>query len=205
MKSANNVAIIILAAGMSARMGNVNKLLLEFGGTSMIRHVVEMALASRAANVMVVIGNEFERIEKALRGLPLSFIRNPNFSQGMSTSLRAGLAGLDENVAAAVIVLGDMPDVPVEVVNALINRFEETGCRKICVPVSGGNRGNPVLLPRWLFSELRSLKGDKGARQVITSHSDEVIEVQIDSSAIHRDVDIPANIEAMWKAKAQES
>ncbi|MCP4935732.1 MAG: nucleotidyltransferase family protein [bacterium] len=205
MKSANNVAIVILAAGMSARMENVNKLLLESGGKPMIRHVAEMALAGRTANVTVVTGHESELIEKALRGLQISFNNNPNFSQGMSTSLQAGLAGLDDNLAGAVILLGDMPDVPVEVVNALINRFEETGCRKICVPVSGGNRGNPVLLPRWLFSKLRSLKGDKGARQVIASHGDEVIEVQINSSAVHRDIDTPADIDAVWRAQAQET
>lgn len=204
MKSTVKTAIIVLAAGASHRMVGRNKLLADLDGKPMIRHVAETAVASIAMSVIVVTGCEAERIERELGELSLSFTHNPDFAKGMSTSLQSGLAALDDQIEAVLIMLGDMPEVSTELLDLLMEQFEKTDACKICLPVSQGKRGNPVLLPRWLFSELALVEGDKGARGVIAAHADEVVEVHIDSPAIHHDIDTFADLETIRQHRARE-
>ena len=104
-----NVAAVILAAGRSTRMGGPNKLLAELGGKKLVRIVTEQALASKASSVIVVTGHQAEEVEKALAGLKVKFVRNPDFAAGLASSVKAGIAAVPADADGAVVCLGDMP------------------------------------------------------------------------------------------------
>src|SRR3954462_444954 len=105
------VAAIVLAAGRSTRMGGPNKLLAEIGGKPLVRMAAEQALASRARPVIVVTGHQRDKVEAALQGLDVRTVHNPNFAEGLSTSVKAGLAAVPEHADGAIVCLGDMPQV----------------------------------------------------------------------------------------------
>lgn len=185
------VAGLILAAGMSARMGR-NKLLAEIGGEPMVRRVAAAALATGALSpVSVVLGHEREAVRRALAGLPLDFVDNPDFASGLSSSLRRGLASLPEPAEGALILLGDMPLIGPETLARLVAAFDPASGRAICVPVCQGRRGNPVLLGRRFFPEIARLSGDTGARNLIRRHEDCLAEVEVADPAIFLDIDTP--------------
>src|SRR5690606_40146905 len=117
------IAAIVLAAGQSRRMGPLNKLLAEIAGKPMLAHVVDAVLASAARPVIVVTGHEPERVREALSGRDVTFAHNPDYAQGLSTSLRRGTAILDEKVDGAVVCLGDMPGITETHIDRLISAF----------------------------------------------------------------------------------
>lgn len=189
---ATPVAAIVLAAGCSQRMGPQNKLLLPIDGVPMIRRTVLAASASHANMVIVVTGFESFAVRTALERLELTVSHNPNPDQGLSSSLRTGLSGLPDSYAGALICLGDMPLVEAEHMNKLIRAFKENGAHPICVPTCNGKRGNPVLWPAALFTEMKALIGDAGARSLLTRYSKDVLAVEVSSSAVLTDIDTPA-------------
>jgi molybdenum cofactor cytidylyltransferase len=191
------VAAIVLAAGMSKRMGPSNKLLEEVEGRPIVAHVVEAVLASKIARTVVVTGHEQARIEGALRGATARFVHNPAFAEGMSTSLSAGVRALDDTFDGAVIVLGDMPLLRARHIDRLLDAFDPNGPQTICVPTFGGQRGHPVLLAARHFGEVSALSGDVGARSILERHGDRVLEVPIDDEAIRVDVDTPEALNAL--------
>ena len=122
--SATKIAAIVLAAGQSRRMGDINKLLVEVDGVAMVTCAVDAALASGAEPVIVVTGHESGKMEKLLAGRAVKFIHNADFAEGMSTSVRAGLNALDADTGAALICLGDMPHVDSSLISRLIAGFD---------------------------------------------------------------------------------
>jgi molybdenum cofactor cytidylyltransferase len=186
----SKVAAIVLAAGRSTRMGH-NKLMAEVSGAPLLLRVVDAALASRARPVIVVIGHEAERVRAALGNRPVIFAHNPDFAAGLSSSLRCGLAALPTDVDAAIICLGDMPQVEPALLDRLVQAFNPLEGRVICVPVWRGKRGNPVLWGRQLFAEMAMLTGDVGAKHLMTEHPELVAEVTAESDAVLADVDTP--------------
>jgi molybdenum cofactor cytidylyltransferase len=192
------IAAIVLAAGRSTRMGaGRNKLTTELDGKPIVRRTVEAALASRARPVVVVTGHERDGIERALVGLDVTFVHNPGYADGLSTSLRAGLATLPDDADAAVVLLGDMPLLPAEIVDVLIAAFEPKEGRAIVVPVRHGRRGNPVLWGRGYFAALAGLKGDVGAKHVLAENAEAVAEIGVDTEAIFIDIDTPDALKAV--------
>ncbi len=189
-----SVAAIVLAAGRSSRMGPVNKLLAPMGGKAILTRVVETAIASGARPVIVVTGFEAERIAEALCGLDIALVPNPDFEQGLSTSLRAGLNALPSKIEGALVLLGDMPQVSVSDLKALIAAFATTDRHAICIPVRHGKRGNPVLWGAAYFAEAKGLAGDTGAKRLVEVHRDCVIEVEATSDGIFTDVDTEADL-----------
>ncbi len=123
------VAAVVLAAGRSTRMGAVNKMLAEIGGKPLVRIAAEQAIASRAKPVIVVTGHEREKVETALSGLPVRLVHNPDFADGLGTSLKAGIAAVPEEADAAIVCLGDMPQVDAALINKLISVFR-SGARR---------------------------------------------------------------------------
>src|ERR1700726_5244315 len=119
-ESNRRVAAVILAAGRSTRMGGPNKLLAELGGKTLVRIVTEQALTSKAQSVVVVTGHQADEVEKALRGLKVTFVRNPDFADGLASSVKAGIAAVPADAAAAVICLGDMPLIDAHLIDRLI-------------------------------------------------------------------------------------
>jgi molybdenum cofactor cytidylyltransferase len=186
-----NVAAIILAAGRSTRMGGPNKLLAELGGKPLVRIVTEQVLASKAKSVTVVTGHQAGEVEKALRGLNVTFVHNPDFADGLASSVKTGIAAVPAKVDGAVVCLGDMPLISADLIDRLIEAFAPDRGNLIAVPVSDGRRGNPVLWSRRFFRELMTLDGDIGARHLIARHSEAVAEVPVEGRGAFLDIDTP--------------
>jgi len=191
-----NVTAIILAAGRSTRMGGPNKLLAELGGKKLVRIVTEQALASRASGVIVVTGHQAAEVEKALQGLDVKFVRNPDFAAGLASSVKAGIAAVPANADGAVVCLGDMPLIDARLIDRLIDAFAPDRGHLIAVPVSDNKRGNPVLWSRRFFNELMTLDGDVGARHLIAKHTEAVAEVTVEGHGAFLDIDTPQALEA---------
>jgi molybdenum cofactor cytidylyltransferase len=192
-KQATQIAAVVLAAGKSTRMGS-NKLLKPVKDKPMIRQTVETVLQSRASPVVVVTGHDAGRLREALKGLNVVFVDNPHFSQGLSTSLSAGVASLPAGVDGVLMVLGDMPLVPATTLNKLISVFDPQEGRSICVPVYQGERGNPVLWGRQHFGELATIKGDRGAKVLLVVNSDHVVDVPVGNEGVLTDFDTPDSL-----------
>ncbi|MBI1205502.1 MAG: NTP transferase domain-containing protein [Rhodopseudomonas sp.] len=188
------VAAVVLAAGRSTRMGAVNKMLAEIGGKPLVRIAAEQALASQAKPVIVVTGHEREKVEQALAGLPLSFVHNPDYVEGLGTSLKTGIAAVPEDVDGAVVCLGDMPQVDAGLIDRLLVAFDPARGALVVVPSIDGRRGNPVVWARRFFPELMAVTGDVGARYLIGQYAEAVVEVPLNGDAALTDVDTPESL-----------
>jgi molybdenum cofactor cytidylyltransferase len=193
------IAAVVLAAGRSTRMGGPNKLLAEIRGRPLVRIVVEEALASHAKPVIVVVGHERGEVEKALGALPVQIVHNPDFAQGLGTSLKAGIAAVPADADGAIVCLADMPQVDAGLLNRLIVAFDPDRGALIVMPTVEGRRGNPVLWSRRFFPDLMAIEGDVGARHFIGRYSEAVVEVPLEGKAALVDVDTP---EALVGVKA---
>jgi len=191
-----HVTAVILAAGRSTRMGGPNKLLADLGGKPLVRIVTEQALASKAKSVIVVTGHQADLVEKALDGLDVKFVRNPDFALGLASSVKAGVSAIPGEADGAVICLGDMPMISAQLIDHLIEAFAPDRGNLIAIPVSDGRRGNPVLWSRRFFNELMTLDGDIGARHLIAKHGEAVAEVPVEGFGAFLDVDTPQALEA---------
>lgn len=190
------IAALVLAAGASTRMGDANKLLCEVDGVAMVRRAVNAALASRCASVHVVTGHQADAVEAALVGLDVACVRNPDHATGMASSLRAGLAALPAEADAAVVVLGDMPQVSAVLIDRLIAAWDPRAAH-IVAPARDGRRGNPILWPRALIGEMAQVSGDVGARGLLRKHADRLRLVAWEDDAIFADVDTPEALFAL--------
>ncbi len=189
------MAAVTLAAGRSQRMGQVNKLLADCGGKSMIARVVDNILSSRARPVLVVTGSDTTKIESALAARQVVFVHNPDFASGLAGSLRAGILALPESTNAALICLGDMPLVEPMVLNRLIEAYNQNYGQTIFVPTAQGRRGNPVLWDRCHFAAMAGLTGDQGARPLLEHHAGAITEISFDDLSVITDFDTPESFE----------
>jgi xanthine dehydrogenase accessory factor len=191
---ADHVGAVVLAAGMSKRMGH-NKMITEVGGKKLVRHAAEAALDAGLAPVIVVTGHEAESVETALAGLPVQFAHNPAYADGLSTSLKAGLSHLPPDCAGAMVLLGDMPGVTPELARRVAAAFDPAKGRSIAIATAQGERGHPVLWGRQFFPELMQLSGDQGARGLMAAHGDSIIEVVAGDAGPLTDIDTPEALE----------
>jgi molybdenum cofactor cytidylyltransferase len=194
------IAGLVLAGGRSSRMAPRNKLLETVGGEPMVRHVAAKALAGGAQPVIVVTGHEAAAVTAALGGLDVTIAANPDYADGLSTSLRAGLRALPACIDGALILLGDMPDIETSVLTALMAAF--TGPAAICLPVRHGRRGNPVLWGSAHFAEMMQLTGDSGAKPLMARHETHLIEVEVATDSIFEDVDAPEDLARLKRSGA---
>lgn len=184
-----NIAAIILAAGLSRRMGE-NKLLLQAEGQPMVRRAAALCQAAGLHPIIAVLGHQAMLVQHALAGLPVHCVLNENFASGMASSLTTGLAALPAETAAVLVCLGDMPLVTLDDISALCAAFAPEEGRAICIPVHDRRRGNPVLLGHQIFAELASISGDQGAKTIIQKHAELVVEVPAGSGVL-MDIDTP--------------
>jgi molybdenum cofactor cytidylyltransferase len=178
-------------------MGAVNKLIAEIGGKPLVRIAAEQALASHASPVIVVTGHERARVEAALQGLPVRLVHNADYADGLGTSLRTGIAAVPADADAAIVCLGDMPQVDAKLIDRLIGAFDPERGALVVTPTIDGRRGNPVVWSRRFFRELMSITGDIGARHLIGSYAVAVIEVPVAGEAALTDVDTPESLSAV--------
>ena len=196
----HRIAGLVLAAGRSTRMGGPNKLLEEINGKPLVRIVAEQALASRASPVIVVTGHQRERVERALAGLPVTVVHNPDFADGLSTSLKAGIKAVPPDADGAIVTLGDMPQVSAKLIDRLIAAFDPERGALVVIPTIDGKRGNPVLWARRFFPDLLAVEGDIGARHLIAGYAEAVAEVAIEDAAALTDIDTPEALIAVRAA-----
>jgi molybdenum cofactor cytidylyltransferase len=198
----DRVGAIVLAAGRSSRFRAqggvaVTKLVETLGDKPIVRMAAEAALASRARPVIVVTGHARSTVEAALAGLDVEYAHNPEYSSGLASSLRVGLAAMPTDVAGALVLLGDMPWIDARLIDALIDGFQANARALAAAPMHEGRRGNPVLLGRGLFAAATRLKGDEGARRLVAAlGAGEVVEVEAPDSGVVVDIDTPSDLMA---------
>ena len=189
------VDAVILAAGRSSRMVGEHKLLRPWHGRPMVSAVVDLVREAGLERPFLVSGSRHRDVEAAVAGR-VRAVHNPDFALGMSTSLRRAIAALPDTCGGALICLGDMPSVSPVTLRALIETFQSSHGRVICVPTHGGRRGNPVLIGRPFFAEIHDIEGDRGAKSLLDGYPDAVIEVAVDDPGIFADVDTEQDLPA---------
>ncbi|MDP8958511.1 MAG: nucleotidyltransferase family protein [Actinomycetota bacterium] len=188
-----SISALLLAAGGSRRFGEA-KQLVDWGGRPLLRHVLEQVRSWPVDQVVVVLGHRVEEILDRVDLDDTTVVVNPEWETGLASSLRVGLAALerDPRAEAAIIALGDQPEVDPGVVRRLVEAYRRRG-RWAVVPKYRYVRANPVLVDRALWTRLMSLRGDDGARQLLQAHPEWVEEVWVDRLP-PRDVDTPGDL-----------
>jgi molybdenum cofactor cytidylyltransferase len=181
------ISAIILAAGESKRMGKP-KQLMPLGGSTILEQTIDNLLNSEVNEVIVVIGNRAEEMNKLIANMPVRIALNPAYHEGMSTSIIAGLNLIDNRAQAIMLALADQPFIDSQTINRLIDEFS-TNNKGIAIPVYHGKRGHPVIFAIKYKEQLLRLKGDIGGRQIVKGYPDDILEVAVDSENIITDVD----------------
>jgi molybdenum cofactor cytidylyltransferase len=191
MPHKKQTAGIILAAGMSLRFGQP-KQLLKLADKNLLEWVLDAALASRLAKVVLVLGHAHQKILQTLgakASLPrLQIVINPHYRQGQSRSLQAGLSIVHKAFDSVMFLLGDQPLLQAGSIDHLLESFWNSE-KDICVPVCHGKRGNPTIFSRALYFKLMAIEGDIGARDIILENSSEILAVEVDDPPGFIDID----------------
>ncbi len=192
------VAIIILAAGASTRMGTPKQLLV-YRGRSLLRHITEIAVDSICQPVVVVLGANAEKIRSQVSQLPIQVVENLQWTEGMSASIRVGiqlLNSLPDNIEAVVLALCDQPFLSTQIINQLVEAYRSTR-KPLIASEYAGTLGVPALFDRCLFPELIALKEAEGAKQIIKKYTDNIFRFPFPEGAI--DIDTPKEYEWLEK------
>uniref|UniRef100_A0A7C5RU32 Nucleotidyltransferase family protein n=1 Tax=Thermomicrobium roseum TaxID=500 RepID=A0A7C5RU32_THERO len=195
------VAGIVLAAGFSRRLGQP-KQLVNLCGKPALQYVLNAARQAPLEPLIVVLSPQIAVAGSGLDTTGFAVVINERASEGQSTSIQAGLAALPPDVDAVVFLLGDQPFLDPSVINRLVTCFERTHA-PIVRPRYVDGPGHPVLIARALFSELRALHGDVGARPVLAAHAEEIVECEILELASPLDLDTPEDVERV-RRRCQE-
>ncbi|MFL5592327.1 MAG: NTP transferase domain-containing protein [Ktedonobacteraceae bacterium] len=223
MNQSRSTAAIILAAGSSSRMGGGHhKLLLPLDDRPVLAHVIDATLASQARPILIVLGHHADQVHTQIatyaKHPDITLIENPDYLQGMSTSMRSGLQTIISHgyrkfkawhvVDSALILLGDQPLITPRIIDTLISTWQTTG-KRIVAPLYDGKRGNPILFANSLFSELLEVSGDEGGRSVVERHRQDLETVELGEAMASYDVDTweayQQVVEAWQRKKMQET
>lgn len=197
-RSAPPIAAVVLAAGRSRRMAPHNKLLVvDRTGKPMIARVVDNVLSSHARPILVVTGHQAEQVQHALGGRPVRYVHADDYAEGLAASLKAGIAAVPEECAAAVVCLGDMPLVTGRMIDRLLSAYDPDEGRLIVLPTYRGKQGNPMLWDREFFPEILDVSGDSGARFLVGQHIEAVAEVEMADDAVLRDFDTTESLSTL--------
>jgi molybdenum cofactor cytidylyltransferase len=188
-------AVVLLAAGLSRRMGERNKLLIEIGGEPLVRRTAKVYLAA-GTDIYAVLGHEAESIRAALAGLPIKFVENPRYEEGQPTSVRAGIESVPDDYDAVAIALADQAALNAEDISALLSAFGESGGDRILIPYYRGNRGNPVLFPASLIRAVRTSGKNAACRHFIDKNPDLTRRYEAATDHFVIDIDTPEDLAA---------
>jgi molybdenum cofactor cytidylyltransferase len=197
------LSAVVLAAGLSSRMGGANKLLLGLRGVPIVRQCVATLLGHPFAEVVVVTGHQGAEVEAALDGLPVRVAYNPNYQEGQMTSVRSGLAALSERSASAsgvMVCLSDQPFLTTDDVNTIAAAFLARPACPVLVPTFAGTRGNPIVLARKSIEEILLRGGNFGCRQFVSKNADIVETFVMPNDHVLVDLDYPADYAAISAA-----
>jgi CTP:molybdopterin cytidylyltransferase MocA len=199
--SKKSVSAILLAAGAGSRFGG-GKLLAKLNDMPLAEHSLLALEASPVDETIVVVGADAERLREVCEPYGVRVVENPDWAEGMSTSVRAGLRALGPEVRAAVILLADQPLVGAGVVGRLVEAFEAGA--KVAVATYGGEPRNPVLFSREVWPPLEAqLSGDEGARAFLRRHPELVTRVRCDEIGDPADVDTAEDLRRLGEMRAE--
>jgi molybdenum cofactor cytidylyltransferase len=185
-----NVTGIVLAAGLSTRMGAL-KQVLPIDGEPMVARVCRLLLDGGLDDIVVILGHEHQAVGRALRALPVRTLLNPAYRQGeMISSVRTGLRALSPETLAALIALGDQPFVSVQTIRRLLAAYAEES-PLICQPSYRGRPGHPILLQRALWPNVLDATPETTLRDIIRRHNARRSFVAVDDPGILHDLDRP--------------
>lgn len=190
------VSAVILAAGTSSRMGQA-KQLLALGESTVLAQTLAHVQAAAFHEIILVLGASAESIRSRLPSPhELKIVVNPDYQQGIASSLRTGLMAVDPNSDAALIILGDQPFLRPQTLDRIVDEYRRSQAQ-IVIPLYQGQRGNPVLLDRSVFAEVMALEGDVGSRAIFANHLDGIVNVEVEDKGILLDLDEPADYERL--------
>jgi len=183
----NKIWAIVLAAGESKRMG-FPKMLLDFGGKTMLERVIENVTGSDVDKIMVVLGAEREKLMSIVNKLPVSYCYNENYSDGMLSSVKCGFKNIPEGYEAVLVFQGDQPYIKAGVINSVIKAYRSSDYG-LLMPVCNGKRGHPLLIDFRYNNEIELLDSSEGLRSLAQKFSNDVLEVETAEEGILRDFD----------------
>lgn len=189
------ISAILLAAGESRRMGEF-KQLLAYAGRTFVESCVDSLLASRADEVIVVTGHRAADVRQALGARPVRFAHNKDYGEGMSASVKCGVAALAPAARAVLVALVDQPQIDAAIINRVIAEYERR-LPLVVIPTYAGRNGHPVLLDLRLRDELLSFDPAQGLRQVIHSHRADTLHTEVATEAVLTDFDYPEDYQRL--------
>jgi len=197
------IAAIVLAAGVSSRMGRP-KQTLPLSGVPMLERVLEIFRKSNVGRVVVVLGANEDEVRKHVKFADELVVINPKFAEGMSSSLRFGLKHVGTEVDAVIIALGDQPFVLPTTIDKMVETYKQSGAR-IVIPTYQGARGNPVLFDKSVFPRIARIRGDMGAKTVVQKNAADVLEVEVPDRGVLVDIDTPSDLGRRMKVREKKS
>jgi molybdenum cofactor cytidylyltransferase len=194
------IAAVVLAAGMSARMGKP-KQTMHLDGVPMLGRVLEVLRRTRVDQTVVVLGAGADKIRSQVKMTKEKVVINPAPRKGMSESLKLGIRSVEREADAVLVVLADQPFLMAKTVDRLIDTYVESHAL-VVVPVHRGHRGNPVLFDRAVYPQIMKIEGDVGAKSVVEGNKDNLVAVEVDDEGVLTDLDTPSDYE---RATASQS
>jgi molybdenum cofactor cytidylyltransferase len=203
-KGANKMIwAMILAAGESIRMGKP-KLLLPFGKKTIIETIIDKVISSKADKILVVLGSNREKIEEKIKKYPLEITVNPDFKRGMLSSVQRGFKALPDNTRAVLVLLGDQPTISTAILDKIIDAYQSAK-KGIVLPVYKKERGHPVLIDLKYKGEVESLSHEIGLRGLVYSHPEDIMEVNVKTASILKDIDYLEDYQKELKRSTDEN
>jgi molybdenum cofactor cytidylyltransferase len=193
------ISAVVLAAGMSTRLGRP-KQLLSIGDQTMIEVVIDKLLEAEIEEIVVVVGYHADRIKELLIERDIQIIYNPDYKLGQSTSLIKAIEALNEKCTGILCMLGDQPLVKLSTLNSLITEFEQ-GDDLIVFPKYNDQRGNPAIFSTKLKSEMLKVSGDQGARSLLIKYKDQSKAIEVDDQGVIFDIDTESDYQRLleWR------
>jgi molybdenum cofactor cytidylyltransferase len=167
-----------------------SKQLLPYENTTILETVIDHITQSSVDETLVVLGSNRESIEEVIRDIPVNSVYNPDYKEGMLSSVQKGFASLPEDADAVLVFLGDQPKIPSSVIDEIVRAYRSTD-KGIVLPVYDRRRGHPILISTKYRTEVASLNPDIGLRELVHQHEEDILEVQLDSPTILEDIDTP--------------
>lgn len=186
-----SISAIVLAAGLSRRMGDQNKLLKNYQDKPLVTHILSALKNSTIEDTAIVTGHDREAIEKLALEYDVPTIHCTTYAKGMAESLKTGVEHFSDS-EGIMICLGDMPHIKTEHLDHLADAFRAHEGQRICIAAYHAKRGNPVIIPKDIYPYIAELEGDQGARALFTRFADRVELVEMNDSSVVEDFDDPS-------------
>ena len=195
------VGAVVLAAGLSTRMGEPKVLLPWDKDKTIIEHIVAQLIAARVDHITVVTGHKSKEVKALVKPMGVQTVFNRSYKTGeMLSSLKAGLRAMPDRVAAALVTLGDQPRIQPKIIYQILSAYAETNA-PIIAPSYKMKRGHPMLIARSIWGEIFNVRRDGSPRDVINAHAEDIHYVNVNTDSILRDVDTPQDYsEERWRA-----